>query len=417
MDRPDPLEFSVHLLEIFISSPIDVLPEREIAERVIARLTACGACMSGCTPSAGSAVTTKPRKASSRPSATCAFDLVVGILWKRVGSPLPPDQFLRADGTSYESGTVFELESAIAASEKEGKPLVYLFRKTAPVQFSANTVDEDRRQHDTLLAWWKRTVRDAGAISGAATSNLAIRRSSSTASKLCSKSICARRVSFRPARPGISRPRARPFPVWCPMTALTRPCFSAARSRPPTPSRSSRLRRTASAPVLLVVGPSGSGKSSLARAGLMPQFTGRKFRASISGGRSCSSRPPILFLPLRSTYTPPMAFPELAEGPQQTPESFAALGAPVGGRRRPSDKMGARSRREARSSGRSAAAGCRSAGSCSSSISWKSCSTAPSGARSPSSPAPSSKTRWPGSSPPCAAIATRTFSAMPISSN
>ena len=66
------------------------------------------------------------------------------------------------DGSAYESGTVFELEFAIAASEEAGKPLVYLFRKTAPVQFSAGTVDEDRRQHDTLLGWWKRTVRDAG---------------------------------------------------------------------------------------------------------------------------------------------------------------------------------------------------------------------------------------------------------------
>ena len=162
MDRSDPLDSSVRFLEIFISSPIDVLAEREIAERVIARLDGMwGAHVRLRAERVGAPSLPSRQELSGGDRQHGAFDLVIGILWKRIGSPLPPDLFRRDDGTAYESGTVFELESALAASEAAGKPLVYLFRKTAPVQFSASTVDEDRRQHDTLLAWWKRTVRDA----------------------------------------------------------------------------------------------------------------------------------------------------------------------------------------------------------------------------------------------------------------
>jgi hypothetical protein len=61
---------------------------------------------------------------------TAAFDLVLGILWKRNGTPLPLDKFCRSDGHAYESGTVFELESALESATKSGRPAVYVFRKT-----------------------------------------------------------------------------------------------------------------------------------------------------------------------------------------------------------------------------------------------------------------------------------------------
>jgi hypothetical protein len=56
------------------------------------------------------------------------------------------------------AGPFFELESALACN---GTPPVYVFKKTAPIFFSQETVDEEKRQADLLEAWWNRTLRDA----------------------------------------------------------------------------------------------------------------------------------------------------------------------------------------------------------------------------------------------------------------
>src|SRR5262249_14120388 len=74
-----------------------------------------------------------------------------------------------------------------------------------------------------------------------------------------------------------------------------------------------------------VVGPSGSGKSSLARAGLTPHFTGGGI-AGVDFWRHVVLEPtqdPVLAL-AQHLYGA-AAVPELAEGPQSTPESFAPL--------------------------------------------------------------------------------------------
>ena len=79
-----------------------------------------------------------------------SFDLVVGVLWKRIGSELPPDQFSRPDGTPFESGTVYEIETALAASRRSGRPAVYVFKSTRPVTFTAERVEEERAQKEAL---------------------------------------------------------------------------------------------------------------------------------------------------------------------------------------------------------------------------------------------------------------------------
>ncbi len=66
-------------------------------------------------------------------------DLVIGILWARLGSPLP-SQFNRADGTRFESGTEWELVEAVEAFEQrcelegieKAKPDILIYRRTSP---------------------------------------------------------------------------------------------------------------------------------------------------------------------------------------------------------------------------------------------------------------------------------------------
>src|SRR5436190_16056617 len=119
----------MRVVRIFISSATDVLPEREIADRIVARLD--GVWRDHVRLSAERWERRNYDAAKSFQETIgdiSGYDLVIGILWKRIGSRLPPDVFRRKDGSPYESGTVFELESAIAASEVSGKSTVYLFR-------------------------------------------------------------------------------------------------------------------------------------------------------------------------------------------------------------------------------------------------------------------------------------------------
>lgn len=55
------------------------------------------------------------------------FDLVVGVLWARIGSPLPPGFVARMpqprEGQPYPSGTAFELPEAIRWRRTRQSPL------------------------------------------------------------------------------------------------------------------------------------------------------------------------------------------------------------------------------------------------------------------------------------------------------
>jgi hypothetical protein len=117
-------------LRIFISSPGDVRPERVRALNVAQKLQ------------------TKYRNAINLEpilweheamSAFASFqpqiippskaDLVICILWARIGMRLPED-YKRADGT-VPTGTEWEFEDAYTAHQKRGTPDLYVYRKTA----------------------------------------------------------------------------------------------------------------------------------------------------------------------------------------------------------------------------------------------------------------------------------------------
>ena len=96
----------------------------------------------------------------ARPSET---DVVVAVLWSRLGTPLPR-QIRRADGSAYRSGTEFEIEDALAGARAHGRPKVLLYRKTAPPgRWFASDADalEAAAQRDALDAFLGGLLRDA----------------------------------------------------------------------------------------------------------------------------------------------------------------------------------------------------------------------------------------------------------------
>ena len=119
-------------LQVFISSPGDVYEERAIANRVIDRLQGEYIGRLVLEPVLWEheplVATSTFQQQIVKPSET---DIVIAILWSRLGTRLPKD-FTRPDGTRYKSGTEYEFEEAIEGFRKNGKPDLLVYRKMAP---------------------------------------------------------------------------------------------------------------------------------------------------------------------------------------------------------------------------------------------------------------------------------------------
>ncbi|MGH1461864.1 MAG: response regulator [Neptuniibacter sp.] len=156
---------------IFISSPGDVIPERRIAKAVIGRLNEEFFGRAYLIPILWEE---EPMLASDTFQAQIhpphETEIYVGILWSRIGSPLP-DTILREDGTRYESGTAFEFEDALQGFQQRGSPDMLLYRKQgAPVLSLENrsTVIDRLDQIDKLNTYLDRwLIGEDGSYIGA----------------------------------------------------------------------------------------------------------------------------------------------------------------------------------------------------------------------------------------------------------
>ena len=116
-------------IKVFISSPGDVIPERQIVKMVLGRLNEE---FSGRAMILPIMWEEEPLLASDTFQAQIhpprETEIYLGILWSRIGSPLP-DSIRREDGSVYESGTAFEFEDALAGHRANGKPEMLLYIK------------------------------------------------------------------------------------------------------------------------------------------------------------------------------------------------------------------------------------------------------------------------------------------------
>jgi CheY-like chemotaxis protein len=156
---------------IFVSSPGDVIPERRVLKTVIERLNEEFSGQAYLIPILWEE---EPLLASDTFQAQIHpprdTDIYIGILWSRIGSPLP-ESILRPDGTRYDSGTAFEFEDALLGYEENGKPEMLLYRKTgAPVMSlsDGSAVLERLDQIKRLQAYIERwLIADDGSFIGA----------------------------------------------------------------------------------------------------------------------------------------------------------------------------------------------------------------------------------------------------------
>ena len=290
----------IRRLRIFLSSPGDVVATREIAALTIERLAQDYARFFRIEPylwEYEAMVASGHFQDSIEPPS--AFDIVVLIVWSRLGTPLPERTKVREyrgmDGRAPVTGTEWEYEEALKAAQESGTPdlLVYRSREHARV----DTLDSERRRKDIeqleeLDRFWSRHFANQGAYLGAYTEFTSGAEFAAAFEKQLRKLIEKRIAPVASAghEPGTRIWTQAPFrglesyefehaPIFFGQDdALTKAMVQLVASA------------AAGSPFLLVLGASGSGKSSLVKAGIVPKlFVPRRIPAPRSCGASCSA--------------------------------------------------------------------------------------------------------------------------------
>src|SRR5262249_37975967 len=127
-------------VRIFISSPSDVRPERLKSEQIVARLDrefAYHFHVEAVLWEREPLVATHHFQDPENIPSPRDCDVVVVILWSRLGGMLPADRFRGAVSGRYPvTGTEWEFEDALAGAREHGIPDLLLYRKTAPITAS-----------------------------------------------------------------------------------------------------------------------------------------------------------------------------------------------------------------------------------------------------------------------------------------
>ena len=194
-------------------------------------------------------------------------DLVVCVLWKRLGSELP-DDYKREDGT-IPTGTEYEFETAMDKALVEQVPDILLYRKTEKVFYDADRLEQEKAEMQALEAFWRRWVQNE---QGHFTAAFKPFESTDFFEQQFEQDL---RVWLSNQTQEVTWPEAKgsPYrglqvfePEHAPIFFGRRRAVQEVRAR-----LLANYERDAKG-FLLVVGASGSGKSSLVRAGILPKL-------------------------------------------------------------------------------------------------------------------------------------------------
>jgi hypothetical protein len=208
------------------------------------------------------------------------FDIVVLILWSRLGTPMPEHTELReyrgADGRAPVTGTEWEYEEALLKAREGGAPDLLVFRSKQPAQIEmrdARLREEQLRQLEALDGFWARHFANQGMFLGAYT-DFADNVQFARALEMQLRKLIEKRIA------GQAQVETSRYSVWthAPFRGIESYEFVHAPiffGQDDAVARA--MLQLASGPVdgshfLLVVGASGAGKSSLVNAGVLPKL-------------------------------------------------------------------------------------------------------------------------------------------------
>ena len=255
-------------------------------------------------------------------------DLALFILWSRIGTPLPREQFARADGSQYMSGTEYEFERALLGHEETGRPELLCYLKTAEIRFSLRDRDERARRNaelDGVGAFVDRWFKNPdGTFKSAFYSfektalfeelvEIHLRDWVREQLRALHGTVQSRSIWQGSPFRGLQAFDFEHSLIYCGRTAMVAETLEV-------------LRRRAGEghPFLMVTGMSGVGKSSLVRAGLLPLLTRPSVIEGVIGWRRATFKPNVSHQGLIDSFAAAMlapdALPDLA-----TPAGAPAL--------------------------------------------------------------------------------------------
>ena len=151
-------------IRVFISSPGDVAEERARAVAVVAQVQRAmqGRCVLEPYIWERAAMrAAKDFQEAIYPPRDC--DIVVVVLWSRIGTPLP-ERYRREDG-HLPTGTEWEFLDARDAQSKHGTPDMLVYRRTSGLQLDVDADEsvwnEARAQRRAVAAFFERWFQDA----------------------------------------------------------------------------------------------------------------------------------------------------------------------------------------------------------------------------------------------------------------
>jgi hypothetical protein len=247
--------------------------------------------------------------------APSAFDIVVLILWSRLGTPLPETTLEREyhgiDGRAPVTGTEWEYEDALKVAREKGAPDLLAFRNISPA--SVDTRDPEARaksnaQLDALDQFWRRHFADRGVFLAAYDEYHTVEEFAQRFEESLRKLI-ERRIKALAA--GVSCDET----IWLgePFRGLESyefehaPIFFGRDAAVTKATEHLAANARSGCAFLLVSGASGSGKSSLVKAGVAPRLMKPQRISGAAFLRRCVFRPAAergdVFLGLASVLT------------------------------------------------------------------------------------------------------------------
>ena len=269
---------AVKALRIFVSSPGDVGRERVIASHVLKRLQGEFSRRVNLLPyfweHEPMRATTDFQGNIPKPS---EFDIVICILWSRLGSPLN-EKYRRADGTPYASGTEYEFEDATEARQLQGKPelLVYRNRQQPMIPIEPEQERNEKiRQFEALQVFLRRWFLNPDGTVRIATNDyddLAAFEEKLEKNMRALIEEAAPLVAGQHGGVAVSRTygKGSPFRQLRPFEFEDAEIFFGRTKAVDDVLTAMREQASDGAAFTLILGSSGSGKSSLARAGILP---------------------------------------------------------------------------------------------------------------------------------------------------
>ncbi len=314
------------VVRVFVSSPSDVRPERLLAARMIERLgrefsyhLRVEAVLWEREPLVATHHFQDYRNIPPPRSA----DIVLVVLWSRLGVPLPEAEFRGAVSGRAVTGTEWEFEDALGHARVNRQPDLLVYRKTAPVTVSLEDdekLEQQRRQKHLVEDFMRRWFQDGDATSFTSAFQ-AFQTPEEFEARLYDhlRALLLRRLPGDAAQAGQVRWHDAPFVGLRAFEADDAAIFFG-RTRARNELRERLAARAARGrAAVLVMGASGAGKSSLVKAGLLPDLMLPGMIGRVALCRCAVMRPsdhagdPLAAL--ASALLAPAALPALAAAP------------------------------------------------------------------------------------------------------